>query len=131
MISKRLHNSFPHGEGRVPRRFKGTAIYWVGLLVLCGLLLPSVGQARLRNSVQRDQWLPVLDIPNQVSVVSDRCDGISLDVRVYYIVRRQGGSYRAFIGPVRRCRRRSLPAGEEQKHMVAIIKMHDHNYVER
>ena len=76
MISKRFHKSFPHGEGRVPRRFKGTAIYWVGLLVLCGLLLPSVGQARLRNSVQRDQWLPVLDIPNQVSFVSDRCDGM-------------------------------------------------------
>ncbi|MBW2714012.1 MAG: hypothetical protein JRC77_09710 [Deltaproteobacteria bacterium] len=55
----------------------------------CCLLLPLTSQARKRESVERDQWLPVQDIPNQVSFVSDHCDGISLDVRVYYIVRGQ------------------------------------------
>ncbi len=92
MISKRCHISFSHGEGLVPRRFKRTAICWVGVLVLCGLFVPSLGQTRSGNRVQRDQWLPVLDIPNQVSFVSERCDGISLDVRVYYIVRGQAPS---------------------------------------
>ena len=60
--------------------------------MLCGLFVPSLGQARSDNRVQGDRWLPVLDIPNQVSFVSERCDGISLDVRVYYIVRGQAPS---------------------------------------
>ncbi len=92
MISKQFHSLYPHGEGLGPRRFKRSSVGWVGVLVLCGLLLPSLGQARLRNPAQLDQWLPVLDIPNQVSFVSERCDGISLDVRVYYIVRGQAPS---------------------------------------
>jgi hypothetical protein len=60
-----------------------------GALVVCCLLLPNLAQARLRDPVKHDQWLPVMDIPNQVGFVSERCDGITLDVRVYYIVRGQ------------------------------------------
>lgn len=92
MIFKRSHNSIPQAEGFVSRRFQPMASCGFGTLVLCALLVPVLGQARLHDPVQRDQWLPVMDIPNQVSYVSDRCSGISLDVRVYFIVRGESHS---------------------------------------